>query len=200
MACQKNAYPPPLPCRGRQVSAKIKTFFICTSGRLGDAWPMDKTLSPKEPEKSQTYGAVDPIQASKTDMAPLEEFFCDHFPPKWMEMASSLYMRLIHIKPPIAEPHKLAEYAVLQTHQLAQDFGGHQFYMPKGVHFNAQKMAENVRREYRVDNLRQLSIKWGVSEMRIRQIVGPVTPAKGKTYEHKNPQYLSRWYPQNHGR
>lgn len=133
-------------------------------------------------------------------MAPLEALFCDSFPEKWLELATSLYIRLVNIKPSIAETHKLAEYAVLQTHQLAQDFGGHQFYMPKGVHFNAQKMAENVRREYRGTNLRQLSIKWGVSEMRIRQIVGPINPAKEKTDEHKNPQYLSCWYPQNHGR
>lgn len=115
---------------------------------------------------------VDAASMTMADLGPLEAFFCEDYPPTWLELATSLYTRMSAIQPAIAKPERMAEIALLLTRQLAQDFGGQTLYISTGAHFNAKQMANKVRIEFKGNNLRQLSIKWGVTEMRIRQIVG----------------------------
>lgn len=116
--------------------------------------------------------AADEATLTMTELRPLEALFCEGFPSTWLELSTSLYGHLMAITPSIGEPDQLAKYAVSLTRKLAQDFGGQALYIPKGFSFEAKKMADKVRAEFRGNNARQLAIKWGVSQMRINQIVG----------------------------
>ena len=105
-------------------------------------------------------------------MEQLEALFVEGFPAAWREIATSLYTFLHAVRPPISEPAALAAYAVGLTRQLSKDFGGNCLYIPNGSKFEAAQMAAKIRMEFKGNNLRQLVAKYGISDMRIRQIVG----------------------------
>lgn len=70
----------------------------------------------------------------------------------------------------LVELQRLAKLALAQLQHLAREKGGQNFYLAKnaGVYFSArdEEMCRKFRGDYRV-----LAMEYGLSEMRVRQIV-----------------------------
>ena len=115
---------------------------------------------------------MDAAMLTMSELGPLEALLCEGFPAMWVDLASSFYTGLVAIDPPLAAPEILAECAVTLTRKLANDFGGGALYIPKGGRFEARIRDDKIRMEFRGNNARQLGLKYKLSEMQIRNIVG----------------------------
>lgn len=109
---------------------------------------------------------------TEADIAPLEALFGDGSPVVWCEIAISLYTYLRAVEMPTSDPASLAAHAVGLTRQLTKDFGGNALYIPNGAKFDAKLTAAKIRLEFKGNNVRQLATKYGVSDVRVRQILG----------------------------
>lgn len=115
---------------------------------------------------------IDAAMMTMSELGPLEALLCEDFPAMWVDLATSFYTGLVAIEPPLATPEILAECAVTLTRKLAADFGGGSLYIPKGDRFEARIRDDKIRMEFRGNNARQLGLKYKLSEMQIRNIVG----------------------------
>lgn len=61
--------------------------------------------------------------------------------------------------------------AVLQLRHLAHEKGGRAIYLAKGVAMQLSARDRQLCAEFRGDNYRQLAAKFGLTEMRVRQIL-----------------------------
>ncbi|PAX17089.1 hypothetical protein CLI92_05960 [Vandammella animalimorsus] len=73
--------------------------------------------------------------------------------------------------PWLAQLHSMARQALMQLQHLAREKGGRAIYLAKGmaVHLSARDRA--MCAEFRGNNYRALADRYGLTEMRVRQIV-----------------------------
>ncbi len=112
-----------------------------------------------------------PANVSSDDAAPLTAVLSSDLPQTWAKLARVFYATLLKL-PDQAQPREqMARTALELVRGLARDMGGDQVYIPKNhAHEVAAKCAA-IRREFRGRNHRQLAEKYGISVMRVRQIL-----------------------------
>lgn len=71
----------------------------------------------------------------------------------------------------LARLHELARMVLAQVQHLANELGGRPVYLAKGVLVHLSARDEQMCAEFRGNNYRQLAHKYGLTEMRVRQIV-----------------------------
>lgn len=122
-----------------------------------------------------------------SDVAPLEAAFDPRYPARLREMATVLHMVLVDEG---AAPDRAPQLAIALTDALSIELGGGGFYMHKGHVFRQRKELDNrdaqIRAEYRGWNTAVLARKFGLTEMRIRQICGDSDEVKaGRRERHE---------------
>ena len=117
---------------------------------------------------------TDPRVTSE-DLAPLEAVMDDAYPDRLREVAEQLYLQLVdeeELPPDPARAHCLAETALRQTERLSLALGGGNFYMHKGVSYRLTPRNREMCARFTGNNYDVLALQAGLSEMRVRQIVG----------------------------
>ncbi|HDR9585249.1 TPA: hypothetical protein QDC22_007517 [Burkholderia stabilis] len=110
---------------------------------------------------------------SEHDIEPLVKLFDVTFPDALREIAASLFAALLEQTQLVDDVgrHGLAELAIMQTERLSSDLGGHSFYMHKGASYRLTPRNRQMCAEFRGDNYAELADRYGLTEMRVRQIV-----------------------------
>lgn len=104
--------------------------------------------------------------------APLEDLFGEGWPERWEEVAYILYGSLLDGGLPAeCTPEVLAAMAVEQLHALCRGVGGRNFYLAKGAHVDAKRLAQLVVQEFDGCNYERLMLMTGLSYRRIEQIL-----------------------------
>lgn len=109
---------------------------------------------------------------SSSDIAPLEKVLPGACPDVWREFAQSIYLTLLRHQERTQSADELARMTWALVQGIAQDLGGTQPYIPSGHFYSSAARAAAVRREFNGNNHRRLAAAHGVSESRIRQILG----------------------------
>jgi Mor family transcriptional regulator len=106
-------------------------------------------------------------------IAPLEALFDEGYPERLREMALYLYLELVEDDDLVAAhgAQRLAQLALDQTERLCQELGGESFYMHRAVRYKLSRRDRQIIKEHRGNNTHLLARKYGLTEMRIRQIV-----------------------------
>lgn len=120
-------------------------------------------------------GASKPRRLERTtaaELAPLQALFEPRYPDRLREMATVLYLALLDHGHTTDAP----QLALQLTEALSTSLGGGSFYMHKGTAFRKAKEQadrdQQIRAEFRGYNLAMLAHKHGLTEVRIRQILG----------------------------
>lgn len=121
----------------------------------------------KQPHRADT-------QFTMKELEPLVRMLDPTCPERLREVTELLYMQLIETEGPSNESRmeSLAQLAILQADRLATAMGGMTFYMPKGFGFALARRDRQIVAEFNGRNFSELSRKFLLSDMRIRQIVG----------------------------
>jgi len=70
-----------------------------------------------------------------------------------------------------AQLHAWARTACMQLQHLAEQKGGRAIYLAKGVAVHLSARDEEMCKQFRGNNYRELADQYGLTEMRVRQIV-----------------------------
>jgi len=107
------------------------------------------------------------------DVAPLEALFDRRYPERLREIATIMFMVLVDRG---VQAEQAPQLAIALTEGLSSELGGRGFYMHKGHAYRLRKELDNrdlqIQSEFRGWNTAVLARKYGLTEMRIRQIVG----------------------------
>lgn len=106
-------------------------------------------------------------------LAPLERLFDDAYPERLREVATCLFLELLEadgLAGLLGAP-RLAHVALDQTERLSFDLGGESFYMHRGHAYRLSLRDRQIVAEFNGRNQHQLARKYGLSVMRIYQIV-----------------------------
>lgn len=112
-------------------------------------------------------------QLTTADTEPLTKLLDAAYPERLREIALSLFAALLdhpQLVDAVGRP-LLAELAIMQTERLSSDFGGHNLYMHKGVAYRLTPRNRQMCAEFRGDNYDELADRYGLTPMRVRQIV-----------------------------
>lgn len=106
-------------------------------------------------------------------VAPLEALFDEGYPERLREMALYLFLELVDVEALVAAhgTGRLAQLALDQTERLCHELGGESFYMHRAIRYRLSKRDRQIVAEHRGNNTHLLARKYGLTEMRIRQIV-----------------------------
>ena len=115
---------------------------------------------------------------SSSDFAVLQEVLPEGWHPTWRNLAEVFYMGLLDTMAEDISRERMARIAKEQVLTTAYQIGGRQFYMPAGVVFSRQLIAQSILKDFNGRNYGELAAQHGLSEMRIRQIVQESRDAK----------------------
>ena len=108
-------------------------------------------------------------------------------PEIWREMAE---LNFVALRCDAALKHMsdqaIADLSIVLVYQLIASMGGGVVYIPNGFKSVRGEKYALIAKEYTGNNLRQLASKYGVSEMRIRQIVQDDAKSKKATSKKVN--------------
>ena len=106
-------------------------------------------------------------------LAILESGFEDDTNSTLREIAVSIYMHLIEDEELVNSLglSRLADLARSATDRISRDVGGVSFYMPKGFIRFSSARDRDIFAEFNGKNQRELARRYGLSDMRIKQIV-----------------------------
>ncbi len=112
-------------------------------------------------------------QLTMQDVALLEQLLGTAYPERLREIATYLFAELLDHDDLVAVHGRsgLAELAVAQTARLAENIGGQNAYIPKGVSYRLTPRNRQMCAEFRGNNYTELARRYKLSEMRVRQIV-----------------------------
>ena len=115
----------------------------------------------------------DLFNAPPAVLAPLDAVLPEALHPTLREMAEEMYLHLVEDEEAVAALglERLAELAVGQVDRVSSKLGGASFYLPKGV---ARKFSDRdieIARRFNGRNQRQLAREYGLSDVRIDQIM-----------------------------
>ncbi|WP_076591988.1 Mor transcription activator family protein [Herminiimonas arsenitoxidans] len=98
----------------------------------------------------------------------------DSYPELLADIAREVYSHL-KVHPKIKLQHQdAAEIAMSVSEHVRKNIGGVGLYLPKGVHYEASLREQEIYKDFKGDNFHILVRKYGLTEMRIRQIVTKV--------------------------
>lgn len=103
------------------------------------------------------------------DLAPLERLIDPAYPEQLIDMATVLYVELLNQGQPEAAPLALA-----LTEAMRMEIGGRSMYVNKGRQYELSSRDREIFDEYNGRNLHLVAKKYGLSEMRVRQILAKV--------------------------
>lgn len=106
------------------------------------------------------------------DLAVLQALVPQDYPERLVEIATSLFAFLVDN--PLAHGMTRQQQAALalgQTEGLRADHGGSMFYFPAAHSYQLTLRDRQMIREFTGNNIRQLAVKNGLSETRVRQII-----------------------------
>lgn len=104
-------------------------------------------------------------------MAVLQTLIPSDWPEVWADLAAVFYVGLLNADTTL--PHEvLAQIALEQVLAAVEQIGGQQLYVPRGAKRSNSNKAECIRNEFNGRNHAELAVRHGITEMRIRQIVG----------------------------
>ena len=122
-----------------------------------------------------------PPHMSPAEVAVLEGALPPGLTPTMREMALCLFEALVinderaGSRQPegvwLAQLHAWAQQCCMQLQHVAQQMGGQPAYLAKGVAMYLSARDRQMCAEFRGNNYRQLAAKYGLTEMRVRQIV-----------------------------
>lgn len=135
--------------------------------------------------KYSEFTPIDLDRASTQQLALVTAAFSKKAPDMWRDIAELNFVALRFNAAFKALPDPLlAEASVGLVYQLASSFGGHNFYMPNGWASSRGEKYALIVKEYRGNNIRELAIKYRVSENRIRQIIQEEANRKKAEQQH----------------
>lgn len=114
-------------------------------------------------------------RVTSEDLAPLELVMDEAYPARLREVAERLFLQLVDEEeqpPEGARAQRLAEIALRQTERLSMELGGGNFYMHKGVSFRLTPRNREMCAKFTGNNYDVLALQYGLSDMRVRQIIG----------------------------
>ena len=106
------------------------------------------------------------------DIEPLEAQFYDGMPTVWKEFALSFFECIVRKNLKGLNPLEAAKLSIDLVESFAAEFGGSAPYVPTGKNISAKQLYPQIQAEFKGNNHRQLSVKFNLTENRIRQIVG----------------------------
>ncbi|MDR1890121.1 MAG: hypothetical protein LBQ81_12215 [Zoogloeaceae bacterium] len=104
-------------------------------------------------------------------LAPLTARLPDGMNPTLIEVVEQLYLYLVEEAGLRRDPSEIADIALGQLDRLARVVGGSGFYMPKGLAVALSARDKEICARFKGNNTRELAREYGVSEMRITQII-----------------------------
>lgn len=135
-----------------------------------------------------------PLSFTQKEMQPLFDLVTKHFERREgkgdvIDSCISLYCSLLS-ESRLREKftlQEIAEFAVRQIFALSNFVGGRSFYFPKMIMFRAEIHDRNMRiaDEYRGNNVREIGLKYGVSYVRVRQIINDPKYSATQLAKHK---------------
>lgn len=106
-----------------------------------------------------------------TAMAVLQKHIPSDWPEMWADLAAVFYVGLLNAD--TGHPHEaLAKITLEQVLTAVEQIGGQQLYVPLGAKRSNSNKAECIRNEFNGRNHAELAVRHGITEMRVRQIVG----------------------------
>lgn len=104
-------------------------------------------------------------------MAVLQKSIPSDWPEMWGDLAAVFYVGLLNAE--VKQEHEaMAQIAMEQVLTAAEQIGGQQLYIPRGAKRLHASKAQSIRSEFNGRNHGELAIRHGITEMRVRQIVG----------------------------
>lgn len=131
------------------------------------------------------------ISAFRADeIAPISKHMDASAPEIWISLAEMFYLRL-RANPELAgvSDDALGLCATQAVYQMATDFGGYGVYLPKGVKPKQAEKNKAIAAEFTGHNSQALAKKYGITDMRVRQILAVHRANVGK------PAYQDRKTP-----
>jgi len=106
-------------------------------------------------------------------LAPLNAAMPEGLNATLREMIEEMYLHLVEDDEAVAELGlpRLAEIVVGQVDRLAMKVGGSMFYLPRGIGARLSARDREICAKHRGNNGHQLAREYGLSEMRISQIL-----------------------------
>ena len=96
-----------------------------------------------------------------------------------VEITEQIFIAMV--RSPVAQvvpPDVIACTAVAAMEQIAHVLGGRSYYISKGRYLMLERMYRAIRANFNGNNHAELAREHGITEMRIRQILGPVQPVR----------------------
>jgi len=136
--------------------------------------------------KFTDYKKTDIGSCKVGDLEPVFQHMDSSAPEIWVSMSEVIYITLRE-NPEFSKisDNALGLCATKLVYQLATDFGGQAFYLPKGVRPMVEAKNSAIVAEFTGHNSKELARKHGVTEMRVRQILA-AHRAKGLNTAHQN--------------
>lgn len=125
------------------------------------------------------------LSMTMEDLAPLEAMFDPEYPETLRDFATSIFRQFLEESKSLpADPYKgpvLAGMALRIANRLGDEFGGRSLYFAKAQKFQQELRNREIRDLFdgRKWTYKKLGIKFGISDMQVRNIVY-YTRAKAK--------------------
>lgn len=133
---------------------------------------------------ADTFEPIDITRMSAAAFQALEDAIPDSFADRVTDVARSMYAVLVHSDKGRTDevPVDNAQLALRLVFQLCHDFGGSAFYLHKTpiAQRRRAKRDEAISNEFNGKNIAELTRRYGLTEMRIRQIVKQQTEPQGE--------------------
>lgn len=114
---------------------------------------------------------LDLSEISAADMAVLDQHIESNWPDAWGDFARVFFAGLIASKDFTGTRETMASVAADQVKVLAHQLGGQAVYIPRGHLVQRSNAAADIQRDFKGNNHLELAQRYGVTPMRIRQIV-----------------------------
>jgi Mor family transcriptional regulator len=100
--------------------------------------------------------------------------------PEIFAIIATMISERLHARIAGMDPNIAAEIGLEAAERLREEWGGHQIYFQKGASFEISKRDMQVWEEFNGRNYWQLAEKYGLTEMRIRQVIAKVRANEAK--------------------
>lgn len=122
-----------------------------------------------------TYSKFTPIDittVTEQQLAPIRSALEPCSPEVWSELADLFFLSLRDAETLRSIPDgDIADAVVALVYQTAFSYGGHNFYLPKGVRLSAEIRDNKIAKEFKGNNIFEIAKKYQMTDMRVRQIL-----------------------------
>lgn len=133
----------------------------------------------------ETYQPLDIQKLSMQVFAPLHALFDPALTAKQRELAEAIYMGLINsVAGRSCSAAEMAQSAMSVLFQVGHNCGGHTYYVTKVENLRLAKKNRAIRAKFNGYNHAALALEFGLTEMRVRQILAHKTSAPSDANSH----------------